>query len=218
MGRELRMIGWLLVLASSTSTLSHWDAKSLAWDSPPADLLRGSAATFYPCPEGTEAKTVSAEQILYKIFEIGEWRDPILLQVGRAGPYSSATSSASFSGILPPHPEGMLRLLENGQSCIIQLELLDHAALSSIPLFRDELKLSEIISLFDSMFSEIIPEEETLLLPQTTAHIYITGPGGSALPPHWDAGNIVIRQLSGEKEWLVWDHTADQTREDEPKG
>ena len=75
-------------------------------------------------------------------------------------------------------------------SVILRLEELDPASDSMLPLFQD--LLAPVLPLYSKRQRD----------RNTTAHVYISGPGASALPNHTDVTEIVVLQLLGRKEWL----------------
>ena len=104
------------------------------------------------------------------------------------GAGGESTARTDLPGTLDEVVEMMTRP-SDPWSVVLCLEELDPESDRMPPLFQD--LLAPVLALSSKQ------ERNT-----TTAHVYISGAGASALPNHTDVTEIVVLQLLGRKEWL----------------
>ena len=104
---------------------------------------------------------------------------------------ASATDARSPTGDkvkMPGSHEGCAHHLEDGGSFVVKYEKLSDAALAepaAAPLVGAWRDVADRFKTAASM------------------HVYVTGSGGKALPPHTDTTDVLVAQLRGSKEWQV---------------
>ena len=89
---------------------------------------------------------------------------------------------------MPGSHEGCAHHLEDGGSFVVKYEKLSDAALAepaAAPLVGAWRDVADRFKTAASM------------------HVYVTGSGGKALPPHTDTTDVLVAQLRGTKEWQV---------------
>ena len=102
-----------------------------------------------------------------------------------------ATDARSPTGdkvTMPRSHEGCAHHLEDGGSFVVKYEKLSDAALAkpeAAPLVGAWRDVADRFKTAASM------------------HVYVTGSGGKALPPHTDTTDVLVAQLRGSKEWQV---------------
>ena len=104
---------------------------------------------------------------------------------------ASATDARSPTGdkvTMPGSHEGCAHHLDEGGSFVVKYEKLSDAALAepaAAPLVGAWRDVADRFKTAASM------------------HVYVTGSGGKALPPHTDTTDVLVAQLRGSKEWQV---------------
>ena len=89
---------------------------------------------------------------------------------------------------MPASHEGCAHHLDDGGSFVVKYEKLSDAALAepaAAPLVGAWRDTADRFKTAASM------------------HVYVTGSGGKALPPHTDTTDVLVAQLRGSKEWQV---------------
>ena len=104
------------------------------------------------------------------------------------GAGGESTAQTDLPGTLDEVVEMMTRP-SDPWSVVLCLEELDPESDRMPPLFQD-------------LLAPVLPLSSKRERNTTTAHVYISGAGASALPNHTDVTEIVVLQLLGRKEWL----------------
>ena len=104
------------------------------------------------------------------------------------GAGGESTARTDLPGTLDEVVEMMTRP-SDPWSVVLCLEELDPESDRMPPLFQD-------------LLAPVLPLSSKQERNTTTAHVYISGTGASALPNHTDVTEIVVLQLLGRKEWL----------------
>lgn len=195
---------------------------------PPAVSLHRTKPTFHPSEDRPDAdQLISTESVLRALAGTSAWggdgksiwlRDRYLHKLNEKLQLFEPPDSMTEDSVTVTLPEELtveqvLTFLLAGGSCVIRLERIDPAILAANPIFlgllQDAPPLSNA-SLSQTELSERALLDATLHSSSiATAHLYMSGPSGSALPNHGDLGNILVQQLSGAKQWFWWDQSED---------